>query len=103
MTSKSNSPTYCLSDICGDLKYEIDMLRLCYTQLKVEADSNWKNVLLESYLIHWRNLIDFFAPEKPHPDDVVARHYLTDDEEAKEVAQCALEDHRITRDELIRC
>src|SRR5258708_6718096 len=52
------------------IRYEIDMLRFTAQQLaekKTERDA-W--VYLESFLLHYRSLIDFLGSEKPRPTDL---------------------------------
>src|SRR5229473_1030452 len=56
------------------IRYEIDMLRFTAQQLaekKIERDA-W--VYLESFLLHYRSLIDFLGTEKPRPTDL---HVMT--------------------------
>ena len=52
--------------------YEIDMLRFATARL---VESNWREprdawVYLESFLVHYRSLIEFLGKEKPSKTDV---------------------------------
>jgi hypothetical protein len=63
--------------------YEIKMLRELAAALRGEGvgPRTMRNALLESFLIHYRNLYDFFHPElRRHrlPGDTVATDYLPD-------------------------
>ena len=50
--------------------YEIDMLDHCYKKLVQEHAPNIQGyLLLECFLLHYRNLLDFFGKE-PHRDDL---------------------------------
>ena len=66
------------------ISYEIKMLRELAAALqgKGVGPRTMKNALLESFLIHYRNLYDFFYPEFPGrkrlPHDVCAFDYLPD-------------------------
>ena len=63
-----------LKSVAGEVVYEINMLITCAVELsKLNAT---KNAYLESFLIHFRNLRDFFYPDKAFPDDILAEHYL---------------------------
>lgn len=58
------------------LKYEFDML--CYTENEIASGLSTQpqaNVLLESFLIHVRNLNDFFYPKNSRNDDAVAADF----------------------------
>jgi hypothetical protein len=65
-----------------DLPYEIDMLRLSYRRLSLAADQSpgseageeqvLRYALIESFCVHARSLIDFFANRRPDPTDAVA-------------------------------
>jgi len=54
--------------------YEIDMLEYCYRKLvQVERPSRLEGyAFLESFLLHYRNLLDFFGKE-PQADDLSVR------------------------------
>jgi len=64
------------------ISYEIKMLRELANALqgKGVGPRTLNNALLESFLIHYRNLYDFFYPEFPSrkrlPHDVAASDYL---------------------------
>lgn len=44
-----------------------------YTDISVSVALN--NALLEAFLLHTRNLIEFFFPERPRPTDVIAADF----------------------------
>jgi hypothetical protein len=59
-------------DHADTILYEIDLLRFATTRL---VESNWREprdawVYLESFLVHYRNLIEFLGKEKPTKTDV---------------------------------
>ena len=65
--------------------YEISMLRQTALALESGLSGVEKNVYLEAFILHARNLYDFFAKERPlknrkkpdeQDDTVCARHYL---------------------------
>ena len=66
------------------VSYEIKMLRELAAALqgKGVGPRTMRNALLESFLVHYRNLFDFFYPEFPSrrrlPHDVSASDYLPD-------------------------
>jgi hypothetical protein len=66
------------------LSYEVKMLRELADALQGNGvgPRTMRNALLESFLIHYRNLYDFFYPDFPGrrrlPHDVCARDYLRD-------------------------
>lgn len=67
--------------VIGDVNYEMSQLRYAAEAIK-DCPKNTKpfNALLESFLIHARNLHDFFFEEGMNPnDDVFVRHYLATD------------------------
>lgn len=59
--------------------YEISMLHYSFGQLQSKPDNrNKSNVLIESFILHSRNLIDFFLMNKKiKKDDVIALEYKT--------------------------
>jgi hypothetical protein len=66
-------------DACKHIYYEVKMLNLTAARLEQTADEDFQHALLESFLIHCRNLIDFFAPTdkmKHEKDNIVAEHYI---------------------------
>jgi hypothetical protein len=67
-----------LLDYSGEhLLYELRMFwRL--TGIVPRMDGLMLSALLESYLIHLRNLIDFFYRPKDHEDDVIAADFFDD-------------------------
>jgi hypothetical protein len=71
------------------IQYEIDMLNFCYESLISNA-GKWGDIrnawaCLESFLLHYRNLVEFFGGEgdlKSSETDVWAPRKLTHDEVA---------------------
>lgn len=63
------------------LPYEIDMLRRTHTQLSKidEADEQRaiRNALIESFCIHARSLLHFFANNKMRITDAIAKEFTT--------------------------
>ncbi|MGD0221642.1 MAG: hypothetical protein ABSF71_04840 [Terriglobia bacterium] len=63
------------------VKYELDMLAATISFLSKDpggTDQATWNAYLESFVLHLRNLIDFFYPsKKPKADDILAEHYVT--------------------------
>lgn len=59
--------------------YEISMLHYSFGQIKTEPDNQYMtNIILESFVLHSRNLIDFFLlNKKVKIDDVIALDYHT--------------------------
>lgn len=56
------------------LDYEINMLRRCFDELRQPpADVFLNNILIESYLVHFRALLEFFAHPKPRDTDLTIR------------------------------
>lgn len=67
--------------VAPDVQYEFDMLDYAYRELSASdaKSSSARNADGECFLIHARNLIDFFCPpEKLRTDDIVARHFFGD-------------------------
>lgn len=62
------------------LHYEFWMLMSVAQALASGIAANgWLiNALLESFVIHFRTLIDFFYIEKPHKDDVIAADFFVE-------------------------
>ncbi len=61
------------------LLYEYDMLNVTALGLAsgIGGESSpLNNALLESFVIHARNLLHFFFPEQPYATDVLAQHYF---------------------------
>jgi hypothetical protein len=55
------------------VRYEIDMLDFCLRRLIEEPqprDDGDRNVYLEGFLVHYRNLIRFFSSQHPHGNDL---------------------------------
>jgi len=79
MTKKKRS-TQELRDASEHLDYEILMLSSVAHALDsgVAVLSPMNNALIESFVIHLRNLMEFLWPEKPTNDMVVATDYFDD-------------------------
>jgi hypothetical protein len=64
----------------GPFLYELEMLRLTtdlfIVQSPVLADPTLKRALLESALVHARNLLDFFTLDPSPSDDILAAHFI---------------------------
>ena len=60
------------------LLYEGEMLEATRRVLAsgVTAGSLLNNAVLESFLVHARNLVHFFYPQNPFKTDVLAEHYF---------------------------
>jgi hypothetical protein len=70
--------TSTLREAAFHLQYEIGMLFETAHKLENCDDVVLYNALLESYLIHARNLIFFFFEEALRDDDIVASHFVED-------------------------
>jgi hypothetical protein len=58
------------------IQYEIDMLIGTYQYRSDPNDLVLKNMIIESFLIHARNLIDFlYPPATSKPDDILSTDY----------------------------
>jgi hypothetical protein len=64
----------------GHLLYEVQMFRA--TALELASDPSPRghlhDALLESFIVHGRNLLHFLYPELPKPSDVLADDFFTD-------------------------
>src|SRR5579864_3336346 len=68
-----------LVDYSGEhLLYEIQMFIWVSRTVPPMPTGPEKSVYLESFLIHLRNLIDFFYPQSPRPTDVIATDFYDD-------------------------
>lgn len=69
-----------LYDFSGEhLYYEIKMLfEICDLLMKPSENKYVFNSLLESYVLHTYNLLDFFYKPQIKPDDAKAFHYIKD-------------------------
>jgi hypothetical protein len=66
-----------LKRISDNLAYEISMFSEMYKVLeKDEPESPERNACLESFLIHARNLRDFFYPKSRNQDDVLTSDFI---------------------------
>jgi len=68
-----------LQDASNHLYYEFWMLKsLANALVSGIAAQGWlANALLESFVIHCRGLIEFFYPQHPRHDDVIAADYIS--------------------------
>jgi hypothetical protein len=64
-----------LQEMAPHLGFEIERLRFVANHQNFMDGSNHGAVLGESFLLHFRNLIDFFYTPGKYPTDVVASHY----------------------------
>jgi hypothetical protein len=60
------------------LLYEMEMFDAVTNRLESSPIDDWltHNACVESFVIHFRVLYHFLYDEKPHPDDVLAKHFL---------------------------
>lgn len=66
-------------NVTDNVKYEFDMLEWTYFKLSNDDASSKqeKNAYIECFLIHARNLTDFFSPQlSAQNDDVLASHFF---------------------------
>jgi hypothetical protein len=57
--------------------YELEMFQAAgQTLLSRQMNRLVLNAMIESFVIHLRNLIDFFYPDRVQPDDVVAAEFF---------------------------
>jgi hypothetical protein len=73
-----------LRAVAKHLDYEFWMLTSLAQSMAtgISAQGWLTNALLESFVIHFRALVDFFYPPlHPKPDDVLATHYFEDSAE----------------------
>jgi len=69
-----------LPSLAADVKYEVAMATFAGHQLlhaEVQRTPAGHNAFIEVFLLHVRNLADFFDA-RPTKDDVVASHYVAD-------------------------
>ena len=72
------------SDDAQEISYEVKMLACLLVNIMeeatIETGAPWDrvgfNAVIESHLLHARNLIDFFVPTAPRKDDVLVSHFL---------------------------
>ena len=71
-----------LLEACGALYYEVIMLDMTVRVLssKMTNGSFMNKILLESFLIHLRNLIDFIYLPKCNKDDILAQDFFSNPE-----------------------
>lgn len=70
-------------NVTDNVKYEFDMLEWTYLRLSNDRASSKEemNAYIECFLIHARNLTDFFAPRRStQNDDVLANHFFDNSE-----------------------
>jgi hypothetical protein len=70
-----------LKELSKDLEYEVSMIVYCAHELlksssedSQEAEPH-RNAIIESFLVHYRNLREFFWQKDPAGDDLVATDY----------------------------
>ena len=75
-------------------QYEVEMFREGRAHIQDWPDSSWqKNAVVESYLLHIRNLCELFDVNKRRdPDDVLPTHLFTD----WDTQRCARAKQRVT-------
>jgi hypothetical protein len=70
--------TYTLKKSTEHLFYEAEMFCITLALLTQVNDQMNKNILLDGFVIHTRNLFDFLYPKRNiHKDDMVATDFLT--------------------------
>lgn len=55
------------------IQYEIDMLQLSLSRYRhhtAQSEQGDKNAFIETFLLHYRNLLEFFAGDRPRKDDL---------------------------------
>jgi hypothetical protein len=81
MTPKSQSkqrvaPAIDLLSFAGEhLFYEVQMF-VSALAIQPGSDQFVMNLKVEDAVLHLRNLIEFFYPSNPRPDDILAAHYV---------------------------
>ncbi|MBM3774628.1 MAG: hypothetical protein FJW37_05630 [Acidobacteria bacterium] len=66
-----------LEEAATHVCYELNMLRYCLQWYLREGDCFGPgNAAQECFLLHFRNLRDFFFGEGKHQDDVLAKHFV---------------------------
>ena len=58
------------------LVYEVVMYRACCLSIPVQVNKMAKNAVLESFLLHARNVLAFFLDKQKNNDDVLAIHFI---------------------------
>jgi hypothetical protein len=71
-----------LQQMVKHIKYEMHMLKESTYILKSEGNVHKRNIALESFVVHVRNLLYFFCYEyyekkKLHKDDLLYSHYIS--------------------------
>lgn len=76
--SASSDPPEVSSDIAWHVSYEFQAMRAAYLILPGDG-WNPEGLVLESFWVHARNILDFFFPRgNPRPDDICAKQYADD-------------------------
>ncbi len=73
----------------GHVLYEVKMLRATAGLIANDfaAGNQWvDNALIESFLVHARNLIQFLYPDGPFKTDVLAKHFFDEPERWESLA-----------------
>lgn len=61
------------------IAYEIDMLNYCYEGLRIaHPEANGRNLFLEGFLLHYRNLVRFFSCIRARSTDLTIKMLLPD-------------------------
>jgi hypothetical protein len=78
--ARNKRPLAELREASRHLHYEITMFHAAAEGLRCGLFGNGPitNVLLESFAVHVRNLIDFLYSEQPRADDVVAEDFVAE-------------------------
>lgn len=61
------------------IKYEISVLNYSFDELLKNPDGNKKNLLIDGFVLHARNLFEFFYPKndaRKYPDDMLWFDYI---------------------------
>lgn len=75
-----NISKYSLKKATGHLAYEITNFYETMLRLRQAVRQDDINILLDSFVIHTRNLFDFFYPKRDgvRPDDMTVYNYISD-------------------------
>lgn len=90
MTSPFATPAF----LAEHYLYELNMLRAAHALLPRMATQALANALIESFVVHARNLMDFFL-SAPRGDDAVAAHFTADGTFAAAATRAVPKDLRI--------
>lgn len=64
---------------CDAFAYEMWMFNKTVKELICQPKHSQilTNILIDSFVIHTRNLLDFFCPNRPHRDDIIAEDFFS--------------------------